>query len=136
MNLYKIMFEHFAPKDSKAGIVTYLQAQSDEEVYEWLKSEPEAGNEGKVFTSYKYKEEDRETYDIYDKDYNCVGQESFKEKMIRLHGDMFDEDADVSDAYYGVTLYGWECVKENISLELSESIKHSGVSVHEINYWQ
>ncbi|ASA22589.1 hypothetical protein [Paenibacillus donghaensis] len=133
MNLYKIMFEHFAPKDSKAGIVTYLQAKSDEEVYEWLKSDPVAGNEGKIITSYKYKEEDDEIYDVYDKEYNCIGQENFKERMIRLRGDMFDEDAEVEGAYYGVTLYGWECVRENIPNMLLDIMRLSGVAIEEIN---
>ena len=131
VNLYKIKFEHFAPKGSKAGIITYLIAASDEAVYEWMKSEPKVDGES-IYINYGYHEEDEEVFDMYDDKYNVIGQETFKEKMIRLRGDIHDEEADISDAYYGVTLYGWECIKEDISIELSKSIKESGIIVQEI----
>ena len=33
---------------------------------------------------------------------------------------MNDEDYDYCDAYYGVTLYGWELVKENAGGDYTE----------------
>ncbi|MGG1652263.1 hypothetical protein ABHN03_03950 [Paenibacillus sp. NRS-1775] len=129
MNLYKIMFEHFSQKDSQKGILTYLVADSDSEVYRWIKSEPSSENWGGIFNNYKYKEEDNEVFDIYDNDFSCVGQESFRDRIIRLHGDMFDEDAELSDLYYGATLYGWILVRENISSDDIKIMRELGVNV-------
>lgn len=115
MNLYKIMFNHYSPKDSERGIIAYLIANSDEEVYEWIKSEPivEGRDVNKIYNCWKECEEEDE-YEIYDDDCNVVGIETFKERMIRLGGEMFDEEADISDSYYGVTQLGWDIHKENI----------------------
>ncbi len=127
MNLYKINFTHYAPKDSKEGIITYLVASDDEQVYEYIKSEPSI-NESGLYNSWKHDEEECvEGFDIYDEKFNWIGHESFKEKMIRLGGEMYDEYADVSDAYYGVTHYGWELVKESV---LEEDISILMENIH------
>jgi hypothetical protein len=132
MNLYALKFRHYAPKDSKEGIITYLTAESSEAIYEWLKSEPVV-NGDMIFNSYQYKEDDNETFNIYDDDYKVVSTETFKERMVRLNGEMFDEDADVSDAYYGVTHYGWELVNEGVYytniLHTTNSLKISIVDI-------
>lgn len=39
--------------------------------------------------------------------------DGYKARMIRLKGEINDEN-DYSDAYYGLTFYGWELVDENI----------------------
>ncbi|WP_311078093.1 hypothetical protein [Paenibacillus polymyxa] len=129
MNLYKIMFEHFSQKDSQKGILTYLVADSDSEVYEWIKSEPSTEIWGSIFNSYKYKEKDNEMFNIYDNDFNIVDKESFRDRMIRLHGDMFDEETELSDLYYGATLYGWVVVKENVGYEVLQSAKETGINI-------
>ncbi|MDY8021116.1 hypothetical protein [Paenibacillus polymyxa] len=129
MKVYKIMFEHFSQKDSQKGILTYLAADSDSEVYEWLKSEPSSENWGNIYNNYNHKEEDNEVFDIYDNDFSIVDQESFRDRMIRLHGDMFDENVELSDLYYGATLYGWEVVKENISFNDIKIMRDLGVNV-------
>lgn len=131
MNLYKIKFEHFAPKGSEEGIVTYLFAASDEEVYKWLKSEPRI-NDNSIYSGYSYHEADEEIFDVYDNEFNVIGQETFKEKMIRLRGNIHDEEADVSDAYYGVTLYGWDLVKEKVSTDVVEVAKNLGINIETI----
>ncbi|RPK31751.1 hypothetical protein [Paenibacillus xylanexedens] len=131
MNLYKIKFEHFAPKGSKAGIVTYLIATSDEAVYEWMKLDKSI-DDNSICTGYVYHEEDEEIFDVYDSEYNVIGQESFKEKTIRLRGEIHDEEADVSDAYYGVTLYGWDLVTEEVSLGTIEKVKSLGINIETI----
>ena len=118
MNLYEIKFSHTAPKDSKEGIISYLLAENDEQVYEWIASEPKI-REYDLFNSWEeineeWEDEGRKE-DIYDDDYNIIGTETFREKMIRIKGEMNDEDYDFSDAYYGITLYGWKLVKENIN---------------------
>ena len=114
MNLYVIKFIHYSSKDSIEGIITYLVAKSDKDVYEWLKTEPEIDGKS-LYNSYQENEDDDEIFDIYNNDYEVIGSETFKERMIRLHGQMYDEDTDVSDAYYGVTHYGWKIIKEDIS---------------------
>lgn len=131
MNLYKIKFEHFAPKGSKTGIVTYLIAASDEAVYEWMKLDKNI-DDNSICTGYEYHEEDEEIFDVYDSEYNVIGQESFKEKTIRLRGEIHDEEADVSDAYYGVTLYGWDLVTEGVSLEIIKEVKSLGINIESI----
>ncbi|KAF6620659.1 hypothetical protein HFE03_07980 [Paenibacillus sp. EKM102P] len=129
MNLYKIMFEHFSQKDSQNGILTYLAANSDSEVYEWLKSEPYSESWGNIFNNYNYKEKDNEVFDIYDNDFSIIDQESFRDRMIRLHGDMYDEEVELSDLYYGATLYGWNLVRENISFNDIKIMRDLGVNV-------
>ena len=45
------------------------------------------------------------------------------DRMLRLKGEINDPDADMGDAYYGVTLYGWELIKENVTSDYSELIE-------------
>lgn len=129
MNLYEIMLEHFSQKDSEKGIYTYLVANSDEEVYEWLKYEQKLKDGRRVFVSYEDYENDGDVFDIYDDKYNVVGQETFKERMIRLKGDLNDEEKELSDLYYGATLIGWKIVKYNITdLEIG-ALKSLGIAI-------
>jgi len=114
MNLYKILFSHTAPKDTMLGIETYLLAESEEKVYDYIDKK------------YNYnhwrdenEDEDTEPFALYDDDYNVIGTETFREKIMRIHGEIWDEDYDYADAYYGITLYGWELVKEDITDDLT-----------------
>ena len=132
MNLYKIKFSHTAPKDTKEGLICLLLTQGDDEsVYNWIKSEPKI-NDTALYNSWsdyeklKYDEErevfvdeDGDESDMYfsDSEYNPI---DFKTKMISIKGEMNDEDYDFSDAYYGITLYGWELLKENVTTDYSE----------------
>ena len=116
MNLYKILFSHTAPKETKVGIMTYLIAENENSVYNYIDKKYN-------YKCWKDYEDDCELFDIYDDNYNVIGTETFKEKIIRIKGDMNDEDYDYSDAYYGITLYGWELVKENIDFDLSNVIE-------------
>jgi hypothetical protein len=43
--------------------------------------------------------------------------------MLRLKGEIEDSSVDFSDAYYGITLYGWELLKENVVTDYSELIE-------------
>lgn len=121
MNLYEIMMEHYAPKDSEKGIYTYLAAKSDEHVYEWLKSVNEVKDGRAIYNSYQYNETNEK--------YNGDGEESFKERMIRLKGDFNDDEAEFPDLNYGVTLIGWKAVKENITDEEIRIIQGTGISL-------
>ncbi len=49
--------------------------------------------------------------------------ENFKERMLRLKGEIEDDSIDFSDSYYGITLLGWELLKENVTTDYSELIE-------------
>ena len=97
MKLYKIEVLHGAPKDSWTDIYEYIVAENDEQVYNWLR----------LKASWNDNEEDNKIFEIYDDEYNVIGTETFKEKMLRIKGDANDEDIEWADAYYGITAYGW-----------------------------
>jgi len=124
MNLYKITFSHTAPKDQEKGIKDYLLAENDEQVYNYV---------DKTFNYECWKDsdedKDREPIELYDDDYNAIGNETFKEKILRIKGEQNDEEYYYDDAYYGITLYGWELVKENVSSDYTEMIKLVVISV-------
>jgi len=113
MNLYQINFDHYSQKDSERGIYTFLVAEDEESVYEWIKSEPKV-KDNMLFNSYKYNEQDGKEYEIYDDKWNVVGIESFRERMLRLGGEMYDDSVELDDLYYGKTLIGWELIKEDV----------------------
>lgn len=117
MNLYKITFSHTGPKSQKQGIQCYLLAENDEQVYNYI---DEKFNDG----CWKDMDEDEDgsPIELYDEDGNLVGTETFKQKILRINGEQNDEDYDYSDAYYGITLYGWELIKENIHSDYSQMI--------------
>ncbi len=112
MNIYKIQLGHAAPKDWSISMLGYILADNDDQVYEYIKSEPEI-NGHSAFNSWKDKEEEKEEFEIFDKQFNLIGTETFKQKIIRLKGEINDESVDFTDSYYGISLYGWELVKEN-----------------------
>lgn len=116
MNLYKITFSHSSPKDREEGIKGYLLAENDEQVYNYV---------DKTFNyeSWEGNEKDGEPIELYDENYNVIGTETFKEKMLRINGEQNDEDYDYCDSYYGITLYGWELLKENVEGDYSEMIE-------------
>jgi hypothetical protein len=121
MNLYKIEFLHASPKDVEYGMKCLLLAENNEQVYEWIKSSPNIdGNQ--LFNSWTSNELDEHTYTLLDDDYNEIGTETFKEKIIRLNGQMNDDSYDFSDAYYGITLFGWSLLIENSEADYSELI--------------
>ncbi len=125
MNLYKIIFSHHSPKDSKQGIKTLLLAENDEQVYNWICSEPEIEGD-KLFNSWK--ENDKVTFDDLDEDEwewldDNGNPELFKDRMLRMEGEIDDDTIDFSDAYYGITLYGWELAKENVTSDYTELIE-------------
>lgn len=101
MKLYKIRVEHCAPKDRHESIEAFLAAENDEAVYTWIDKEKEYGG-------WTEQNDEGDVLDIYDKDYNVIGQESYKDKIIRIKGDINDEDQNCDDSYYGLTFYGWE----------------------------
>lgn len=133
MNLYKITFTHYSQKDSAIGIKALILANNDEQVYEWLASEPKIGDSG-LYNSYREKEpyvwdaekesfvdEDGDEVDDFWEDENGL-PETFKNRMIRLRGEENDKDYELHDLYYGLTLYGWGLLKENTTNDYAELI--------------
>jgi hypothetical protein len=135
MNIYKVIFSHHAPKDSEQGIKVLILAENDEQVYNWIVSEPET-SEGKLYNSWKDNEQftwNEEKESFVDKYSNVVNEgwwdedckpENFKDRMLRLKGEMDDDSVDFSDSYYGITLLAWELLKENVnSINYTELIE-------------
>lgn len=122
MNIYKIEFLHVAPKDTERGLKCLLLAENEEQVYEWIKSEPKI-EEQSLYNGWADSEEENEEFEVYNDNYDVIGKENFKQKMIRLKGQMNDDDYDYSDAYYGITLFGWSLLKENVNTDYSELIE-------------
>ena len=118
MNLYEIRFRHYAPKDSKEGILTYLVAENDKRVYDWLRSEPKV-DDFTLYNSWAHKDSPE------DGDY----EDGFEERIIECSGDMYDDYSEVDDLYYGATQYGWKLAKENISVDDATIIKELGVKI-------
>ena len=122
--LFRILVLHAAPQDKHISIQTYLIANDAEHVYDWIKSQPIEG----IYVDWEEKESEGDVYDVYDDDFNVIGTETFKERMIRLGGEMFDDTFDFSVAYEGITLYGWEmlCTISNpqIAILLELGIAH------------
>ena len=103
MNLYEIIFRHHSQKDSETGTKCLLFAKDDNAVYEWLAKEK---------TNWSYRETDG--------NYTFDG-EPYKDRIIRLKGDMDDEYEEYDDLYYGKTVYGWKLLREDI---LGDDIKN------------
>jgi hypothetical protein len=131
-NLYEIQFKHYAPRDSEQGIVTYLIAESNEEVFDWLKDDPELSDERYITTPFGDYEADQESYDVYDNHYNLVSKESRKDQIMRFKGDMNDPDIALDDLFYGKTLFGWKLVKEDVSPYEISTVRGLGISIHEM----
>ena len=124
MDLYRIKLKHYSQKDSCEATSCLLLARDDEDVYEWIKTEPECNcYAGGGWADY---ESDNEEYDIYDNDYNVTGKRSFKQKIIDLNGDIDDEDVSYDDLYYGLTLIGWELIQADSDFS-SLLLKASGL---------
>ena len=112
-HLFKIDFEHVGPKDSESGIKGYVIANNDEEVFNFLGghvSYNHLENPFHIYTSW---------LDTCDEDYedDCEYDNSFQietkqEKLLRLKGDINDEDRDYDSDYYGLSFYGWEDLGE------------------------
>jgi hypothetical protein len=97
--------QHFSQKDSHESVECFLLADAEDQVYDWV--------DKKEFGTYSDKNNEDGKTEIYDDDFNVIGLESFKEKMLRVGGQFFDDDYEPCDTYYGATIYGWEISKED-----------------------
>ena len=124
-NLYKILVQHTAPKEHFKSMVEYVIACNDEDMYNYIDNEHNYNAwEDRCEYEVDGSEERRR---VYDDNYTCVGTIPHKEYIISSRGEMFDEDYDYSDAFYGITLYGWELVQENINVATLQHVINMGV---------
>jgi hypothetical protein len=113
MKLHKIQIRHCAPKDCKESIVSYVLANNENQILSYIDKELLFGT-----WSDRHVDSLEDPISITDNEGNTIGTELYKEKMLRLRGEFNDEDADYSDAYYGVTHYGWD---EGITISNEEA---------------
>lgn len=126
MNLYQIMTNHYAPKDSHKAIWCYLIASSNEEVYEWLKSEPKLDEElGRLFLCWA-------DWEI-DDDEGITGEVSFKQQMIKLQDEEETDKADYDDLFYGKTFVSWKKLCVNIGKTEVRILKEVGVRIFTVD---
>ncbi len=110
MNLYKIKFAHYSKKSEEDGIKTYIIADNEIEVYEYIQNNYSA--------LWKDRELYKDEYTYFNKETKKEEIEYHRERMLRFKGDINDPDVSWDDLYYGKTLYGWELIKENINSDL------------------
>lgn len=93
MKLYRIKTAHAAPKNIHRSIMGYVIAENDEQVLFFIDKEYGYG-------LWKDRMENEDEYEPVD------GSSCYKEWLLKNNGNLNDEDW--SDAYYGVTKFGWE----------------------------
>ncbi len=110
MKLFKIKMRHCAPRDCKESIFSYVLANDESQVLNYIDKEI-------LFGIWSDRHHDSLSEPIVTKEEGkIIHIEVYKEKMLRIKGEFNDENADYSDAYYGITHYGWE-----EGIEISES---------------
>lgn len=102
MRLFKIHVKHWAPKDSHQALQGFLLRETEGEVCDYVMTK----------LCYWDKDDLEEEVEHYDEEYNYVGMTTKRANLLRTHGELFDEDAEVSNLHYGATHYGWEDLGE------------------------
>jgi hypothetical protein len=107
MKAFKINVLHGTPKNSWINLYGFFLAENEEEVYEYIKE-----------LEFWDEDDESEIYTKYDDDYNEIGTETFKERIIRFKGRINEINEDESIPWeYGITAYGWEDLGEVTLLE-------------------
>ena len=103
MNLYSIDFQHWSQKDSKKGIKGFVLAPDDEAVLDWFLANDKL-NGLEVWAGMHWKD------GLSDGDIK-------RKRLLKKRGQLYDKKKyeNITDRYYGVTLYGWSLVTENVS---------------------
>lgn len=120
MNLYKIMINHYAPKDSCRAIASYIVADSSEQIFNYLLDKGEI-------------EADQKTYylswqDMKD-DYELDDFERFRNQIIESGDEEGTDFANYDDLYYGRRFVSWELVKENAKPDVLQLISSYGIPI-------
>lgn len=125
MNLYEII-KHFASEGSERVIFTSCLLNQMKRYMNGSKLIQVRFRRQWVYTPYEDNEADDETYAIYNKDYEIIGHEKYKDR--RLKGELNDE-VELTDLNYEILLVEWRMVKSDIPTEQIELLKDSGVSI-------
>lgn len=97
-NLYRIDSTHFAPKDNHTAIETYLIAENNDEVYDYISK----------FYGW--------IGDRYEDYYLGENEVDHKSWCIHYQGELEKCDQFLNDLHYGLTIYSWELISENIDV--------------------
>jgi hypothetical protein len=123
--MYQVMTNHYAPKDSHRAIWGYLIASSNEDVYEWLKSEQNVSdNLGSLYLCWNNWENDDEAEYLQLED-------KFKTQMIAHRDEEETDRAEYTDLYYGRTFVSWDKVCDDILPSEIFILKQTGVRIFE-----
>ena len=96
MNLYKVLFMHYSPKDSREGVWGFVLAEDDAQVFDKLVS---------LHGPCHWGDEPIETWDEVKKE---IVEVSRRDKIIQECGDYWVED--LGERHYGVTQWKWELI--------------------------
>jgi hypothetical protein len=100
MKLYRIKTLHAAPKDIHHSIMGYVIAEDDKAVMKYI-------DENYCYDKWADAIKDEQTVTEYpDDDFDNPVEISYENWILKHKGDL--EDDDWSDAFYGITKFGWE----------------------------
>lgn len=115
MNLYKIIFEFYTEDESEKGIKCLLLANSDKEVYDWIKSCPKIKDLDIIYCNWQDVEYEDENFENY---------------IISNKGDFYMQ-IHIDDPRFGELCLGWELLKENVNINDYKELIDFGI-VYEI----
>lgn len=103
MNLYRIDFTHYGPKDFQEGTWGFMMARDDAHLYEKLST-----GHGPAYWSSS----DEELIEVYvDDEETEMAEVSLRDHIIKMRGDWWQEPEDL---YYGATQWKWTTAVEHI----------------------
>jgi hypothetical protein len=114
--VYRIEVGYFCQKDNHQSIEGFVVCENDLEVYKFM-------NEN--LANWDEQGEDKAADDWREEGY------SFKEEIIKSKGDLDNEDTELTDLYYGLTLYRWvehehDATVEEFRLAMGKFILNEG----------
>lgn len=108
-NLYEIKVEHIGSHSSHVATECYVIADTEEEVYSYLNHLSSGAYAERHNEELENVEEGFESnYIVYNEQSEAIGHETYKEYILRIKGDINDENRYDADPFYGVNVYGWE----------------------------
>ena len=116
-HIYSLNFRHFTPKDSETGHICFVIANNDEQILDWLNTDPSnLGINGNWVLGWKdnLEEEIELVVDLYQDEKNEYISKFWKSKLDN-RGDIDNDDVRIGNPYYGATLYGWKLLKKNVN---------------------